>query len=299
MNIEELYITYNIDFKTEGHKHTRPNWVNTECPFCSGNFGYHLGYNKIENYYYCWRCGFHSNIDVIKEILKVTGKEAHHIIKEYEGIINTKETIVKIQKNKPFKFPTNCTSLEKRHERYLEKRGFDYLKLCILWDLKGTGVISQLDNIEYKHRILAPIYWGDKVVTFQTRDITNKHPMKYLACPKNREIIHHKHILYGKQEFWKDTGICVEGITDVWRFGVNSFAVLGIEYTSIQLRLIAKKFKRVAIVFDDDKQAIKQANKLISELQFRGVDAFKIDIKGDPGNMKQEDANHLVKDIIK
>ena len=298
MNIEQLYIDHNIEFVTEGHKHSRPNWTNIECPFCSGNPGYHLGYNIVENYYYCWRCGFHNETEVISEIVSLSKKEAKLLIKKYDGITSTKPAIVKITKN-PFKFPTNCTLLEKRHEKYLKNRGFDPLKLSLLWNLKGTSVFSSLDKIDYKHRIIAPIYWDGKVITFQARDITNKHPMKYLACPKNREIIHHKHIIYGKQESWGSTGICVEGITDVWRFGVNSFAVFGIEYTSIQLRLITKQFKRVAVVFDDDKQAIKQANKLIAELQFRGVEAFKIDIKGDPGVMNQEEANYLVKNILK
>jgi hypothetical protein len=118
------------------------------------------------------------------------------------------------------------------------------------------------------------------------------------VCPKEREIVFHKNILYGKQEAWKDTGICVEGPTDVWRFGGNSFATFGIKYTNNQIRCMAKTFKRIAIVFDDDAQAVVQAKTLVNELRVRNVDAFHVPIKGDPGSMEQNEANYLVKQLI-
>ena len=56
MDIERIYRDYNIPHATEGHKHCREGWVNTACPFCSGNEGLHLGYNNADDYYFCWRC---------------------------------------------------------------------------------------------------------------------------------------------------------------------------------------------------------------------------------------------------
>lgn len=32
---------------------------------------------------------------------------------------------------------------------------------------------------------------------------------------------------------------------------------------------------------------------------FRGVDAFRVEIRGDPGSMKQSEADYLVKQLIK
>jgi hypothetical protein len=37
----------------------------------------------------------------------------------------------------------------------------------------------------------------------------------------------------------------------------------------------------------------------VAELKFRGVDAFRVDIEGDPGSMKQSEADYLVKQLIK
>ena len=85
----------------------------------------------------------------------------------------------------------------------------------------------------------------------------------------------------------------------MWRLGVNSFAVSGIEYTHEQVRVMAQTFKRVAVIFDDEIQAQKQAKKLVADLKFRGIDSWNVKIKGDPGSMKQKDADELVKSILK
>ena len=86
-----------------------------------------------------------------------------------------------------------------------------------------------LDNINYSHRIIIPYIWNSEIVSFDARDATNKQLNKYQACPLEREIVEHKRILYGTQEMWTDTGICVEGTTDVWRLGTDSFATSGIK----------------------------------------------------------------------
>ena len=201
--------------------------------------------------------------------------------------------------SKPFQLPTGCVPLAPSHRQYLSHRGYNADQLEQEWNLVSTGPISQLDGISYKHRIIAPIYWDGQQVSFQGRDTTGKHAKKYMACPKDRELIHHKEILYGKQSAWGSTGVCVEGITDVWRFGNQSFATFGIKYTQKQLRLIANSFKRVAVIFDDEIQAIEQAYKLVSELEYRRVEAFQIPIVGDPGGMEQSEADYLIKQILK
>jgi len=307
MNIQKLYEDFSIPYAPEGHRHYRDGWINTNCPFCSGHEGMHLGWEIESNHYYCWRCGFHKTTTTISKLLRITEQEVKHIIRQYRvGITTTKETKAKIRR-KAFRLPSNTEPLSVRHKQYLERRGFDPDYLETQYGLLGTGPVSTLDKINYKFRIIAPIYWihGDDQVSFQGRDITNRSKLKYITCPKDRELIFHKDILY-MNTFPNDLslppfdiGICVEGITDVWRFGDYSFATFGIEYTHKQVRLISQMFKRVAVVFDDEPQAVIQANKLVGELKFRGVDAWRVDIDGDPGGMKQVDADYLVKNIIR
>ena len=298
MKIEQLFEDYRIEYQTEGHKHCRPGWVNRECPFCVGNPGMHLGYNLRGNYFQCWRCGRHNTTKTISILIKVNYAEAEKIIKKYGGksalTFKQMEQAVVI---KSHILPSGVTPLLTNHKKYLEGRGFDPEKLEDIWNLTGTGPLSTLDDIDYRFRILAPIMWNEQQVSFQTRDISNLSDVKYMACPQDREIIQHKHILYGKQSEWGDIGICVEGITDVWRLGPTAFATFGIKYTMKQVIQIKKHFKRVVILFDDDPQAQIQAKKLNGELLFWGVDSVIFTLDGDPGDMAQDDANHFVKNV--
>lgn len=299
MNIIQLYTDFSIPYLTEGHPHCRSGWVQTQCPHCMGNFGWHLGFNLEGNYYSCYRCGGHSIYNTLSALLKINNyKELKEIIKRYDTvIIKPKEPIVKIR-IKAYKLPSNCEPLQANHRKYLESRNFDPDYLERTWGLLGTGVYSKLDNIDYKFRIIIPFIWDNKQVSFDSRDITGKDPGRYKACPKDRELIPHKEILYGKQTAWGNKCVLVEGPTDVWRFGVNSTAVSGIKYTHTQVRVISRFFTQVAVCFDNDPQAIIQSNKLVADLKFRGVDAFIVDIENDPGSMKQSDADYLVKQLI-
>jgi hypothetical protein len=296
MDIIRLFRDYGVDHKTHGHKHCRPGWVNTECPFCEGNKGYHLGWNLNDEYFYCWRCDWHSPVKTISELISLPEYEVKRLLPQYDAnltVIRQKE----FQKQE-FQLPSGLMRLQENHKKYLVKRGFDPAELSVKWKIQGTGPISKLGNVSYKHRLFIPFFWNGKMVSFDTRDITGKAQNKYQACPKEYEFIEHKKILYGNQEAWDaDLGICVEGPTDVWRMGELSFAVSGISYTNSQVRHIATIFKRVVVLFDDDPQAQVQAKKLVAELKFRGVDAFNYVIKGDPGSLTNEEAELLIKSL--
>jgi DNA primase len=301
MKILELFNDYNIRTAPTEHRHYQAGWVNVECPFCTGNPGYHLGYNTDDDYFHCWRCGRHKIIDSLSKLLHISFSETRQVIRQYRGV--TKKTDQRKANKRvnlsPFKFPTNTSSLKKGHYKYLQNRKFSPKEIEHTWKVQGTGIISKLDGINYSKRILIPILWDGEVVSFQTRDITNKHPKKYLACPMKREVMHHKHILYGMQDAWGDEGICVEGVFDVWRLGVNSFATFGTSYTSQQVRQIAKHFKRVYICFDNEPQAQKKARQLQSELSFRGLSCKIIKISTDPADLTPQEANMLVENLLK
>ena len=327
MDAIQLFEDFSIPYYAEGYKYCRPGWINVDCPFCNANHpGPHLGFELANPHFHCWACGFHSIQDTIAALLQINWGEASLIIKQYGGksYVKYKEKEIKYN-TKPHKLPSGTIPLQKNHKKYLEGRGFDPDFLEKEWNLIGTGPISILKNgqkeLDYRFRIIIPYIWEGRQVSFDARDITGKTSIKYMACPLEREIIPHKDILYGKQESWENTGICVEGTTDVWRLGKNAFATSGIAYTPKQVSLIAKIFKRVAIIFDEGEekekgffdlktiqknlnlskelQSKKQAKSLIAELRFRGVDAFKVSIKGDPASLSQNEADYLVKQLIK
>jgi hypothetical protein len=303
MDVIELFQDQSVDYVTEGHKHARKGWANVECPWCTGeHIGYHLGYNLEKDYFFCWRCGWHPVVPTISKLLKIPQVEAIVLIRQYGlRIARRVEEPTESEQTKPFSFPTGNIPLTPFHEHYLKGRGFDPDMLRQIWGISSTGPISKLDKYDYKNRILIPYHWNGTPVTFDTRVPLKlaSHEKRYKACPLDREKFPRKDIVYGRQEEWRETGILVEGPTDVWRLGTSSFATSGIQYTPKQIRLISNIFKRVAVCFDNEPQAIKQATQIVAELKFRGVDAFRINVTNDPGSMGQEDADYLVKQIMK
>lgn len=295
MDIVRLYREYGVHYATEGHKHCRPGWVQTECPFCTGNPGLHLGYDTELDRFVCWRCGGKGIAFALAGLLRLPYAQVYELIRQYGG-----KTDVKIKKRNKvaLELPSNCVPLLPQHAKYLENRGYDAEWVEKEFGVMSTLIRSTLDEVDYSNRIIIPIQWEGRLVSFDSRDVTEKKKERYKACPSHRENVEHKKIIYGKQEHWTSTGICVEGYTDVWRFGTAAFCTSGIKFTSAQVRVIARTFKRVPVVYDDDPQAVKQADKLIAELRFRGVDAFRVDIVGDPGAMSQEEANYLVKQLM-
>jgi hypothetical protein len=298
MDIISLYQEHGIEYRTDNHKHTRDGWVNIECPFCTGNPGYHLGYNLDNDFFVCWRCGSHSVYHTLKALIPT--KDPNTLTQIYGGVYHgrtKKEPKVNL---KPFKFPSNTGDFEKKHISYLERRGYDPEKLINSYQLQGTGILSKLDDINYKSRIVIPVMWEGRIISFISRDVTGKHPLKYLACPEEREIINHKTVLYGANKVKSDSCFVVEGTTDVWRLYENSVATFGIKYKHAQLRQLKKLGKKLIIAYDPDPQAIIQARKLTADLQFRGVDVINIseELDCDPGDLSQKEADYMMKHYL-
>lgn len=300
-NIHRLLRDYGVNFITEGNKHCTEGWVNVHCPFCPGSQGYHLGIHGDGKGTHCWRCGSHPISQVLSRLLGVSEPNAREILKKYQGYASRRKTEQPKVAIFPLKLPQPNSALTLPYKEYLEKRGFDPDKLEKEWGLRQTGPVSFLDGISYNHRIIIPIYWDGGLVSFQARDITNKSDLKYLACPKRREKIHHKNILYGKEEMWKNYGglIIVEGVTDVWRLGPCSIATFGIEFKMEQVLALGKIQERFFILFDEEPQAQRQARKLATKLKALGKEVFVEKIEGDPADMTQAEADYLVKQLIK
>lgn len=88
----------------------------------------------------------------------------------------------------------------------------------------------------------------------------------------------------------------VEGLTDTWRMGPQCFGTFGIEVRREQLNFLSL-FRHVFWLFDDDPQAQKQAQKLCQELRMV-TKSDVLSIKGDPGELQQDEANHLSRNIL-
>jgi hypothetical protein len=308
MQIKKLLTDYNIPFDTHG-KNISTGWIGLQCPFCndkSNHLGYDLNQKDSKKGFSCWKCGWHSTIDTISILLHLSKNTAKQIVQQYKGQDTTKTKTKELTKQ-TFVFPSNTGELMSNHLLYLERRNFDPEYLKNVWDIQGTGITSILIDSErniydYKLRILIPIYWAGQIVSFQTRDITDRADQRYKACPKPFEILHHKEILFiNKKKLGNNTtGLCVEGVFDCFRLGLDSFATFGTKVTPLQVREMARIYKKIFVIFDPEEQAQKYAEKLIAELRFRGVKAENILLKKgqDPASLSAEEARYLSKQFV-
>lgn len=289
MNILQIYSNYSISYRNEGI-----GWINTSCPYCSDS-GQHLGYNLQGNYFNCFRCGHKKLLPTLQ---RLTGLDKNSVLKLLQSLRTARKPKVEEVRvrRKRLKMPSNVKDLiDGRSHRYLLERGFFPDGIRWDWYVQSIGPISMLDDINYKFRLFIPIYHENKMVSFQTRDITGRAKLKYLACPKDREIIHHKHLLYGLDKAKiKNYCIVVEGVFDVWKLGPPAVATFGIQYTNQQVDLLCQNFDTVFILFDSEKQAQKQAKKLQGELELMGVNAKRITLtSGDPAEMSNQEMEQL------
>lgn len=278
----------------KGGKHQRAGWINIPCPMCAGNPGYHGGFNTADAYYNCYRCGNHWIPKVVSALLKVPIRNAVNITAKYLTGEQRKKYVKKQYADK-LKFPPTTTSdLPQRHRDYLMDRHYDPAQLARLWDLKATQHIGN-----YKFRIVAPIYLDGRLISYQARDITGAHSAKYMACAEQNEVFHHKFSLYGIDNVTNGRAICVEGITDAWRFGHGAVATFGIEFTMPQVALLSKRITRLFIFFDDDPQAQQKAEQLGTMLSVFGINTeiLSDDTVQDPAQLTQSAADYILKTL--
>ncbi len=288
-DLVKLYADYNIDCNSDG-SNSAAGWLNTKCPYCEDSSN-HLGYNIHSNYFNCWKCGWHPVDETLSILLDIHKADIPKLLKEYKThfIESDKKPVRTI---KQIQLPSSLP-LNNRHRQYLSDRDFNPDKLIERYNLTGTSHIGN-----YKFRIIAPILYGQKIVSYQGRDITEKSKTPYKACPNNEEIRPHKHCLYALDNVPGDTVIIVEGITDVWRLGNGAVATFGIKFKLEQVNLL-RRFKKRYIFFDNDPDAQKQANKLanlLSHFDGETYELFSTDMT-DPGALKQSQADNIMKEI--
>ncbi|MBW2030769.1 MAG: hypothetical protein JRJ31_17030 [Deltaproteobacteria bacterium] len=300
MDIIRFYDTHHIPYYTHG-KNVSPGWVNIQCPMPGcGDHSNHLGFNLKTGAFHCWRCGGHSKVEVICALLKCSKSRALQIIHEFGGRARRPLPGPEPVRRRAFRYPSSTGPLQNRHRRYLERRGFDPDRLEREWGLLGTGPVALLDGKDYKHRIIVPIRYQGKVVSFQGRDITGRSGIRYKACPRDRELVSHQRLLYGIDKAVGGRVVVTEGVTDVWRLGPGAVATFGIAFTDRQITLLTR-FDRVFLLFDQEPQAQARAKKLRAELLAEGVRAEILSgvlDGGDPAEMTQDDADNLMKSLM-
>jgi len=292
-NAEKLCLDFNIESAPRGNRHHRQGWKNISCPHCAGSFGYYLGINLKFGYSSCYRCGYHWLPKTIAAVARVPINQAIQLIARYSTGEIQQEYQEKINRKSKLDLPIEFERPSSIHWDYLSSRNFKPM-VARMNKLLGTRMRGA-----YAMRIIAPIYLDGMLVSYQGRDVTGRQSLRYKACEAENEVWPHQETLYGIDDCKKDTVLIVEGITDRWRLGENTVATFGIEWSPAQARMIANRFKKFFIIFDDEEQAQEKALSLYHYLTARNLDGEIVTLNtgGDPGELTDKAAKELKGDL--
>jgi hypothetical protein len=286
IDIEEYLTQEGIRHTTEHHHSTR-GWVQIElCPFCESK-KYHLGYNIRKQHFHCWKCGGHTLWDT----LIAFGSDPKVVKEEFQ----TDRVIGKIKSSKnvfKVKIPHYFMPINDRHRKYLKKRKYDPDTIEMLYKIRGTDHLAPQN---WRSRIIIPIYFQNKLVSFQGRAIVKKRIPKYMSLENNKAVMDLKNTLYGLDDFSSDRVVVTEGVMDVWRLGPGAVCTYGTSITAQQTKLLLS-FEQIFLLFDNEKKAQERADKIISTMSMFGKKVENISrmIKTDPGDLKEEEAEELM-----
>lgn len=256
MNFAQLLEDHGIETATD-HHHSRPGWIQIDCPFCgAGSGGYHMGYNITSNYTNCWRCGSHSIVQTLMVLLGIGAKKAIELRDSLDA-----EDGRQFEKKPRGKLvlPDGIGGLLAPHKTYLhQERGFSPTKLTRLWGIQGIGLASRLS-----WRVFIPIIHQGEVVSWTTRALKDSGS-RYIGAAPHEEAIDRRELLYG-EDYCRHACIVHEGPTDVWAIGPGAVCTMGTGYSRAQLLRISKYALRI-ICFDREPEAQRRAKKLADDL---------------------------------
>lgn len=287
-NYTKFLDDYHIDYELNNR-----GYAEIICPFCTGTKrkgGFHpyKGYN-------CWKCGFSGTQEVVRAL---TGIEWYQIEKDYryeDHYMPKEQEKPSPTPNTELILPYGAGELLTKHRNYLLSRNYDPDYIISKYKIKATNHLG-----EYAFRIVIPIYYQHRLVSYTCRDWTGNQDLRYMSCKIEDEVIHHKHILYNMDNCFGEHGVVVEGSTDVWRLGDGSMATMGTGFTQQQVVLLAKTFKSITLIYDAEEEAKVRANTLGNTLAGVGLGVDMILLKeGDPGNLPQDEAYSIMREVLR
>ena len=282
---------YGISYGTEGSKNIGKNHIGVDCVFC-GDHNHHGSFNLLTGYYSCWKCGRHPIWEVVKAL---TGeKNPKKIIEQYQiyGTSYEENKRQTLQGVDSIEIPGK--PLTKLGRTYLERRNFDPDYIIGKYGVKEGEALGK-----YAHRLIIPIKFQGKNVSFQTRRMLKLDPLRYKNCPIENEAVHMKDLLYNLDNTKKRRAIAAEGVALVWKIGDDSFSTFGTNFTIPQLTLIKNYFDEVFWLFDPEKMAQKKAETAAQLISSVGVKTEIVGIEGysDYDKLTENDIIYIKKEF--
>jgi len=287
-----------IDYHVEGEKNVSRGWVGIRCifPFCHDQ-SWHLGINLEAGTFSCFKCGEKGRFPkLIEELENVDWKQAKKIARRFlgdafadRGLLDSPST----RSASPRSILQETTrDFPKLHWKYLKRRKFDPEFLIKKYRLEAVYTTGR-----YAYRIIVPVFFGRKMVSFTGLDVTGKAAIKYKHSRKDESILHPKEVMYNLDTVKRGgTAVVVEGVTDVWRIGDGCVGTFGKQWTKEQVdTLLSCEPERAIVLLDSD--ANRQARKLANYLSgVVSTEKWTID-RDDPDKLDHEYIVELRREI--
>lgn len=254
-----------------------------DCPLCSPDWKhFRLGLNLRKGYFACWSCGGVSRLRVLNALTGLSFKELKALDFGRERVEDEEDVRGKLV------LPP-AGPLTAAHKAFLSLRGFPPTLTTMRWGLAGTQGLGN-----HRWRIVIPVVYQGRVVSFTTRAIDESQHPRYLSAGPTEEVLNHRHLLYGHDLACGSTVIVVEGPLDVWAVGPGCVATFGTAFTAAQVRKLARYPRRV-ICFDNEANAQRQARKLAADLAAFGGETINVTMETgkDPSRAHKDEVEEL------
>jgi hypothetical protein len=300
--------------------------INIQCPLCSDDPSFHMGVDLKTGVFGCWRDSSHSgNFTYLVKILtncsweeakKISGSRKSRLSMEstldrVKNILADDKTEEEKPKLKELKLPSEIRQIrEGGITRYFWKylnsqRGFNDKKK--LEELIKTKKIYCCLTREWAYRLIFPIYYEGRLVTWTSRSILERgHTISYLDLSIEKSIRHIKKCLYDFDDLYihgGETLFVTEGIFDCLKlqfflpkkYSATCLFTKTIRDEQLYLLLkLTKRFKNIKILLDTDAQ-IESLRITNSFHSWQNVTVKKLP-RGvnDPGEMNKKQVLELI-----
>jgi hypothetical protein len=347
---------HGIEYVTRGPNVARGN-INVKCPFCRDDPSYHMGIRLEDGAWGCWRQKKHRGRSphwLLSKLLGMSYTQLRLVIGDVrtKSLTEFEKTIMRLgeieaptndrvsggRPRKPRLFIPNSfraitgTGLDTRYLRYLSKRGFhgEY-GVAVAKEFRLSWAV----NGPWRNRLVIPIYYRRRLVTWTGRALSDDNPRRYLALShrlelselpdKPQALVSMHDIIYpfdfcyyanhhpnkSRQDVKtrrRVTLFIVEGPMDSLklaffglRYGLGSVCTFSTNMSSAQVDLIislARLYKQTVVLLDRGAEA--QALQITRDLaSIRPKVRFMGKDFDDPGDMTPHAVKHLALDMLK
>lgn len=279
-NAESFLDDAGIPYRSKG-VNVPKDAVNICCIYC-GERRYHLVIRKRKKYCNCWVCkNYISVVQIVKDILNCSWKDAQKIVYGDKHVLFDADEETHVggrERAEICRLPKGISPLMKTTSDDLWLNAVKYA----VDRLRAKDWAECIDrhNLHYgysgeqAYRIVVPMYFGGRLMTYTGRDFTNRSPIKYKTCKKENSVMLPTEILYGLDTFTGYRAIIVEGPFDKLVMGEQALAA-STNKLSARQKTILCNLDLEELIFVMDPDAIDMAEELAT--YFRPViDRIKI-----------------------